>query len=72
MGEQPATVVITQRGLTFEETKGVVIKELEAIENREQMENPREKHVQNHENTRPMEPRTQLRQVSRAHESPRS
>ena len=72
MGEQPATLVITQRGMTFVETKRLVIRELEAIETREQMENGRENHVQNHANTRPREPRTQVRQVSRAHESPRS
>ena len=69
--EQPATLVITQRGLTFEETKRVVLKELEAIETLEQLENKRKNHMQNHENTRTREHRTQVRQVSRAHESPR-
>ena len=68
VGEQPATLVITQRGLTFEETKRVVIKELAANETREQMEVRRE--IQ--EPTRQREPRTQVRQVSRAKESPRS
>jgi len=68
VGEQPATLVITQRGLTFDETKRVVIKELEANETREQMEVRRE--IQ--EPPRQREPRTPVRQISRAQETPRS
>ena len=58
---------IPQRGLTFEETKRVVIEELEAIETTEQMKFGPENQVR----TAPREPRTQVMLVTRAKENPR-
>ena len=60
LGEQPVTLSVTPRELTFEETKRVVIKELETTEVKEQMQIGREGHPQ------PRESRTQIRVVSPA------
>ena len=66
LGEQPVTLLVTSRELTFEETKRVVIKELETAEIKEQMQVGRDSHTQPRE---PRENRNQVRLVSPAKNS---
>ena len=63
LGEQPVTLLVTPRELTFEETKRVVIKELETAEIKEQMQVGRDSHTQPRE---PKENGNQVRLVSPA------